>query len=173
MNKLLVFLKHELLELLPPTIYFLVVFHVIAFARALMIKQYGITLSSTAAATIGALIVGKSILIADKLPVMNWFRQDRLVINVIWRTLVYVLIVLVFQFLEELIPLISKYGTISGAIGRLFEEINWYRFWATHIIFIVFLIFFNLATAVIDTFGRDELLNVFFGTSREHLKNLD
>jgi len=91
MKKILIFLKHEFLEMLPPTIFFFVVFHIIAFTRALMAKQYGIAISSSAAATIGALIVGKAILIADALPFVNWFRQKRLIYNVAWRTFLYVI----------------------------------------------------------------------------------
>jgi len=69
MKKALIFLKHEFLEMLPLTIFFFVVFHILAFIRMLMAKQYGITISSSTAATIGALIVGKSILIVDALPI--------------------------------------------------------------------------------------------------------
>ena len=71
------FLKDEFLEMLPSTIFFFVVFHIILFTRALMANQSGITIASSASATIGALIVGKSILIAGALPLFNWFRQNR------------------------------------------------------------------------------------------------
>ena len=163
-KKTLIFLKHEFLEMLPPTIFFFVVFHIIVFTRALMEEQYGIAVSSSAAATIGALIVGKAILIADKLPIMNWFGQKRLIYNVAWRIVLYVLLVLLFQFIEELIPLISKDGGILMSSERLFEEIKWHKFWATLIIFVVFLAFYCLAKAVIDAFGRSELLNVFLSS---------
>ena len=128
MKKALLFLKHEFFELLPPTIYFFVVFHIIVFTRALMAEQYGITGLSSAAATIGALIVGKSILIADALPFCNWFRQKRLIYNIAWKTFLYVIIALLFQFLEELIPIISIYGAILTASEHLIEEIKWPRF---------------------------------------------
>lgn len=97
MKKALIFLKHEFLEMLPPTIFVFVVFHIIAFTRALMAEQYSITIASSAAATIGALIVGKSILIANALPFVNWFHQKKLIYNVAWRTFLYVIIVLLFQ----------------------------------------------------------------------------
>ena len=117
MKKILMFLKQEFLEMLPPTIFFFVVFHIITFTRALMAKQYGIPIPSSVAATIGALIVGKAILIADALPFVNWFSQKRLIYNVAWRTFLYIIVVLLFQFLEELIPLISKYGSVGTALA--------------------------------------------------------
>jgi hypothetical protein len=82
MKKVLKFLQVEFLEMLPPTIFFLVVFHIIAVTRALMAEEYGITIASSVSATIGALIVGKSILIADALPFFNRFRQKKSIYNV-------------------------------------------------------------------------------------------
>ena len=67
--------------MLPPTIFFFVVFVVVLLTRALMAKQYGIDFTSSAAAIIGALIVGKSILIADALPFVDLFHKKRLIYN--------------------------------------------------------------------------------------------
>jgi hypothetical protein len=173
MKRALTFLKHELLEMLPPTIFFFIVFHILAFVRTLMAKQYGITLSSSTAATIAALIVGKSILIVDALPLYDWFSEKRLIYNIAWRIFLYLIIVLLFQFLEELIPLISKYGTISTASEHLIEEIKWPRFWATHIILIVFIAFYNVATAVIGAIGRNKFLEIFSSPKSNHLTKAD
>jgi hypothetical protein len=168
MKKALIFLKNEFLEMLPPTIFFFVVFHIIVFVRALMSEQYGITITSSASATIGALIVGKSILIANALPLFNWFRQKRLIYNVVWKIFLYIIIIFLFKFLEELIPLISKYGSISTASEHLIEEIRWPRFWATNIILIVFLVIYSLATEVISVMGRKELIEIFLGSKNDH-----
>jgi hypothetical protein len=173
MKKVLIFLKHEFLEMLPATIFFFVVFHILAFTRALMAEQYGISLSSSTAATIGALIVGKSILIVDAIPLCNWFSQKRLIYNVGWRIFLYLIIVLLFQFLEELLPLISKYGAISTASEHLIEEIKWPRFWATHIILIVFITFYNAATAVIGAIGRNKFLEIIFSPKSNHWTKAD
>lgn len=173
MKKTLTFLKHEFLKMLPPTIFFLVVFHIAAFIRVLMAEQYGITIASSVSATIGALIVGKSILIADALPLFNWFRQKRLIYNVAWRIFLYLMIVLLFQFLEELIPLISKYGTISMASEQLFEEIKWHRFWAVHILVVLFLIFYSLATEVINAIGHNKFIEMFFSSNSNRSTKAD
>ena len=173
MKRALIFLKHEFLEMLPPTIFFLVVFHTVAFTRSLMSEQFGIALASSSAATIGALIVGKSILIADALPLFKWFCQKRLIYNVAWRIFLYVIIVLLFQFLEELIPLISKYGAISTASEHVIEEIKWARFWATLLVLIVFLVIYSAATTVIGAIGRNEFLEIFFGSKSNHSTKVD
>src|SRR5215469_3785630 len=60
--------KHEFLEVLPPTIFFLITFHIVLLNRALMLREYGLHLSSMAAAAIMALLVAKVVLLADMLP---------------------------------------------------------------------------------------------------------
>lgn len=165
-SKTLSFLKHELREMLPATIFFFVVFHTVAIARNLMATQYGLSLASSASATVGALIVGKAILITDKLPLTRWFGREKLVYNVLWRVALYALLVLLFQLLEELIPLASSHGSISVAWAELFHEIEWHRFWAVHLILVLFLCFYCFATAVIDAFGRPQFVRAFFGPSR-------
>ena len=161
MKKVFIFLKKEFLEMLPPTIYFFIVFHIVAFIRGLMAESYGLSIATTSAATIGALITGKSILIADALPLFKWFRRNRIIYNVIWRIFLYIIIVLFLQLLEELIPLISVSGSFSSAIEKLFSEIRWTSFWATHLVLIIFLCFYTLITAIIETIGRKKFLDIF------------
>ena len=69
MQKILRAIKRELLEIIPPTIFFFVAFNVITYTKKLMLEQYGIKFSGFVTATVGALIVAKVVLIADRIPV--------------------------------------------------------------------------------------------------------
>jgi hypothetical protein len=90
MSKALAFLKKEALEMLPPTVFFFVVFEWIVFTRSLMgSSQSNLTLTTTSGAILGGLILGKSILIADALPLFKWFGKKRLILNVLWRIVLY------------------------------------------------------------------------------------
>lgn len=166
MNRTLAFLKKELLELLPPTIFFFVVFHTVVVARALLGASSGISMTTSAAATIGALVVGKAILIADALPLFRRFESRLLIYNVVWRVVLYLCIVLVFQLLEEVIPLVSKYGGLAAAAEHLIAEIHWTRFWATHLLLGLFLVFWASTTALVGIIGADRCLEIFFGRRR-------
>jgi len=166
MNKTLAFIKKEFLEMLTPTIFFFVVFEIILFARSMMGIEQQFSLTSTTAVIIGALIVGKSVLIADALPLFHWFSEPRLIFNVLWRVLLYLLVVLMFQILEELIPLLSKYDGLAAAASHLSDEVHWPRFWATHLIFAVFLVHYCAITALISVIGKNRFREVFFGRSQ-------
>jgi hypothetical protein len=67
MKTLLAKVKHELLSIIPPTLFFFVAIGLLMLTNRLMLQQYGIPFSDFAAVVIGALIVGKVVLIADAL----------------------------------------------------------------------------------------------------------
>ena len=60
MTKLSATLKKEFLELLPPTIYFFVALHIVAFIRVLMLEGTGLKPSSSISIAVAALILGKA-----------------------------------------------------------------------------------------------------------------
>jgi len=162
MKKVLIFIKHEFLKMLPPTIFFFVVFHLIAFLRALMDEQYGINISSYVAATIGALVVGKAILLADALPFVNLFNKKAAIYSVIWKTCLYATIAFLFQLIEELLPHISKQGLNLKVIDSLIEETQWPSFIATHILVILFIALYNVATVAVNAIGSKTFIQMFF-----------
>jgi len=165
-KKVFGFIKKEFLEMLPPTLFFLVVFCLIVFTHDLMYTQSDVDMLSYAAALIGALIIGKSVLIADALPVWNLFdRQPRLVL-IIGRTITYAIVALLFQFLEEFIPLVRGGASFAAVLNELPEEIHWPRFWAIHIQLIVFLMFYNIIAVLVEEIGRERFMRLLLGKAR-------
>jgi len=160
-------IKRELLEIIPPTIFFFVAFNVITFTKGLMLEQYGIKFSGFIAATIGALIVAKVVLIADKIPFINKYPDKPLIYNVVWKTGIYVMVALVVRFLEYLIPLWWQYRNLSLAAEHLWGEIIWAHFWVIHIwlvcLFFVYVSFREFARAV----GEERFFKMFLGLQRE------
>ena len=161
MHKTLIFLKKELLELLPPFLFFMVVFHVLSLMRTVLEAQYHITALSAASATIAALVAGKSILLANALPIFHWFGKRRLIYNVLWRIALYMLIILLFQYLEELIPLWSKYGSPGSAQQHLVTDFNGSHFWISHLVLLMFVTFYALVVDLVEALGARQTLNLF------------
>src|SRR2546423_14981164 len=103
MSKLSTTLKKEFFELLPPTIFFFVALHIVAFVRVLMLKGTGISPLSTMSIAVAALILGKAVLIADLLPIINRFPNKPLIYNDAWKTLIYLLLAARIHYLERLV----------------------------------------------------------------------
>lgn len=162
MHRVLAFVKRELLEILPPTLFFFVVFQIVVFTRSLAGTKGEFALTSAAAATLGALVVGKAVLVADSLPLFRRLLDRPLIYNVVWRVLLYMVLILALQVLEEAIPLVSRYG-LSGAADRWVGEVHWPVFWATHLQLAFFVAIYCLATAVIGAVGADRVRQILFG----------
>src|SRR5438128_10575984 len=92
MTKLSTTLKKEFFELLPPTIFFFVALHIVTFVRALMLKGTGISPRSSISVAVAALILGKAVLIADLLPMINRSPNKPLIYSVARKTSIYLLL---------------------------------------------------------------------------------
>ena len=84
-------LKEEFFKILPPTIYFFVALHLVMFIRVLMLEGTGLKPSSSISIAVAALILGKAVLIADMLPMINRFPNKPLIYNIAWKTVIYLL----------------------------------------------------------------------------------
>ena len=167
MQKILRAIKHELLEIIPPTIFFFVAFNVLTYTKRLMLEQYGIEFSGFVTATVGALIVAKVVLIADRIPFINKYPDKPLIYNAAWKTAIYVLVTLVVRFLEYLIPHWWQYKNLRVALDHLWAETVWPHFWAIQIwlvcLFFVYVSFREFARAV----GEERFFKMFLGIQRE------
>lgn len=156
-------IKRELLELVPPTIFFLVAFHLLTVTRALMLQQYGVHVSALAGATIGALLVAKVVLLADLLPAVNRFPQKPLIYNVVWKTTIYVVGAFLVHYLEHLVPVWWREGSLVAANRRLAAEVVWPHFWVVQIWMGVLLFVYCTVREFVHALGAQKVKAMFFG----------
>jgi hypothetical protein len=121
MGKTLRFLSEEIRELIPPTLFFLVVFHMLAMTQAMARGEHGVGMLRSVAATIGALTVGKAVLIVDALPIGRRFDDRPLAIGILWKALLFGLLTVLFHYLEEVLPHVRELG-FAGAHRHAFAE---------------------------------------------------
>ena len=158
-------LVREFREVIPPTIFFLIGFHMLALTRSLMLREYGIHAAAAAGATVGALLIAKVVLIADNLPIINRFPARPLVYNVVWKTTVYVLASLAVHYLEHLVPLWWRLGDLGAANHRLLGEIVWPHFWVVQLWLLVLLFMYCGMRELIRAIGPHEVRRMFFGSA--------
>jgi len=163
MTKLSTKLKEEFFALLPPTIYFFVALHIVAFVRVLMLKGTGISPLSSISVAVAALILGKAVLIADMLPLINRFPNKPLIYNVAWKTLIYLLMSALIHYLERLIDFWRQAGGFLASNEKLLAEIVWPHFWAIQIILLVLIVMYCTMHELVRVIGREKVLQIFFG----------
>ena len=163
MTKLSTTLKKEFFELLPPTIFFFVALHIVAFVRVLMLKGTGISPLSTMSIAVAALILGKAVLIADMLPMINRFPKKPLIYNIAWKTVIYLLLSAVIHYLERLIDFWRETGGFVSGNQKLLAEIVWPHFWAIQLILFVLIAMYCTMHELVRVIGREKAVRICFG----------
>jgi hypothetical protein len=161
-------LKHELLGVIPPAVFFFITFQVIALTRALMLQKYGIQVSTFVTASIGALVVAKVVLIADHLPFVNRFPDKPLIYNVMWKTAIYLVAAFLVRYVEHLIPFVREYGDLAVANRHLLDEVVWPHFWAVQIWLLVLFFVYGASRELVRILGRERVRSMFLGPRRSH-----
>ncbi|MDO9269457.1 MAG: hypothetical protein Q7T96_10155 [Methylobacter sp.] len=154
-------LKQEFLLILPPTIFFFFAFMLLVITRRLIQREYGIPLTGFSVAAIGALIVGKVVLIADNLPVMNKFPDKPLLYNIAWKSSIYFLATFVVRYIEHVFPLFREYGGIVEANRHLLAEVVWPHFWIIQMWLAVLFLFYCSVRELIRVIGREKVIRIF------------
>lgn len=159
-------LLHEAREALPPTLFFFVGFNFIVFTTNLLLADYSIAVSSFMLATLGALVVGKAVLVANAMPYIRRYDRAPLIRPILFKTLFYSAIVFLARLLERFFHFsVIERNPPGDFVAYLMTTFSWHRFAAVNLwIFVLFLIYVT-ASEVAHLFGRGELWRLFF-TSR-------
>jgi hypothetical protein len=163
MSKLTDTIKKEFYELIPPTLFFFVALHIVALIRALMAKGSGIPLTSTVSIAIAALILGKSVLLADLLPAINRFPERPLIYNVAWKTLIYLVVAGIIHYVERLIDFVREADGLIAGNEKLLAEMVWPRFWAIQLLLFVLILMYCVISELVRAIGKKQFMQMFFG----------
>jgi chromate transport protein ChrA len=162
-------LKHEFYAVIPAAIFFFIAFQLLAFSRALILKEYGIQVSTFFAATIAALIVAKVVLVVDLFPFVNRFPERPLIYNVIWKTIIYLVATLIVRYIEHLVPFVHQYSDIALAHHHLVDKVVWPHFWLVQIWLLVYFLMFCALRELVRVLGRERVRTIFLGPMRANV----
>jgi hypothetical protein len=167
------FVVHEFHAVLPPTIFFFFGFNLILFSKRLLLADYLIQFSGFAIATTSALIVGKTVLVANMMPLMRRFDYAPLIQPVLFKTCLYTALVFVARLIEAFVHHLIDGGGIGGGrfLDALLDRFSWDRFIAVQLwVFVLFLVYVT-ASELNDHFGDGELYKIFFTRPSSKLKS--
>jgi hypothetical protein len=169
-SRILAFIGKQFLEVLAPTLFFAVGFNVIVFTTQLILADYLIHFANFLLVTFSALVVGKAVLLANALPFFGRFDTAPIVQPILFKTIIYCLVVLVVRFLERLVKYWLAGGTFDGIPYYVANHFSWNRFIAIQIwVFILFLIY-TVAAELNSLFGSGELAKILFSRRSSELK---
>jgi hypothetical protein len=157
------FWLHEMRLLLPPTIYFFFAFNVIVVTTNLLTRSYWFALTNFLTATALALLVGKAVLVADKFRAIHRFRNAPLIKPILYKTVFYCLVVMLFRIVEQLIHFSADGNGFRVAFREALDAFTWHRFAAIQIwLFTCFLLYVT-ASEISSALGPGKLKQLIFG----------
>jgi hypothetical protein len=142
---------------------FFVALHIVAIVRVLMAKGTGFAPLSTISIAVAALILGKSVMIADMLPIINRYPAKPLIYNVIWKTIIYLCVSAIIHYLERLYDFWKQAGSLVAANEKLLAEMVWPHFWAVQIILLVLILMYCTGHELVRVIGKEKVRRIFFG----------
>src|SRR5206468_6178622 len=127
------------------------------------VKGTGISPLSSMSIAVAALILGKAVLIADMMPMINRFPNKPLIYNVAWKTFIYLLMATLIHYVERLIEFWRQTGGFVAGNKELLEKIVWPHFWAIQIILLVLIVMYCTMHELVRVIGKEKAMRIFFG----------
>lgn len=163
MTKAIEKVKEEFLKLLPPTLFFFIMLHIVALIRSLMVRGTGIETMTSLSVTIAALVLGKAVLISDMIPAINRFPEKPLIYNVVWKTSIYLSVAALLHYLENLIDFWRKSGSLISGNRELLDHNVWSHFWAIQLLLFVIIVMYVTMSEMTRVIGAGDVKRMFFG----------
>lgn len=152
----------EFISLAIVNLYLVLSFSLLITLNSLALLKHGIDAFNYGVAIIGAFIIGKVIVLSEKLPLVERYGDKPLIISVSYKSIVFTIIVLLFNFVKYFIIGLFK----QQSIAEILIELKNYFFSIDLIykIFCVFLVFipFFMVRELDEILGKGKLFNLFF-----------
>src|SRR5271157_5116107 len=159
-------LLHEAREALPPTIFFFVGFNLIVLTTNLLVAEYAVAVSNFMLATVVALVVGKAVLVANKVPLLGRYDRAPLIQPILFKTAFYWVVVFFARLLERFVHFsIIEHNHPGDFFPYLITTFSWHRFSAISLWLLVLFLIYVTVSGFSRLFGPGELRRLFF-TSR-------
>jgi hypothetical protein len=155
---------------LPPTIFFFVGFKLILWTKRLILEEHGVEFSGFLTATLAALLVGKAVLVTDKIPFMRRFDGAPMIQPILFKSAIYWLCVFIVRLAERLVHFLASGGVITDFPTHLIEHFSWPRFLSIQVwLMVLFLVYVTIHEFNI-LLGNGELYRLFFRWSSTEAK---
>lgn len=150
-------IREELRQLALAMLYFAAWIGLLVVLKALILAEYQIEFRQWSAILVGALVLGKVVLILDHVSLGAWIRKRPAVVDVIARTILYGLGVLVVLLIEKAFEGRHEYGGFGPALTAAFRHADAPHIWANTICLSGALFGYNVLTVVRRHLGEGGL----------------
>lgn len=154
-------LKHELKAVGLAMLYFVCWIAVLILLKQLVLAEYEIAFHGLSLAVIGALILAKVVLVLEHVSLGEWIRSQPAWVDVILRTALYAVGLIVVLLLEKGFEARHEYGGFIPALAAMFQSANAHHVLANAISLSGALLGYNVLNVLRRNLGEGALLKMF------------
>ncbi|MER2508469.1 MAG: hypothetical protein ABTQ27_06870 [Amaricoccus sp.] len=154
------FLLSELRGLLPPTLFFLVAFNLLALTAWLSGSGASFGFAS---ASLSALVCGKAVLVADNRGFFNRYPARPLMWNVLTKTLLYSALSTVIRLLEHGVHGWLASPRLGSGVEFVLADFSWAHFAMIQLWLAALFLVYTAFGELIGVIGRERMAQLFFG----------
>jgi len=140
--------KKEIETVALTTLYFVAWLVALLAVKKLILDEYHIEFRGLSLALIGALIIAKVVLVLEHVPLGQWVTRHAAFLEVMARTLLYTLGVVVVLLLEKAFEARHEWGGFGASLAQVFEHRDIPHVWANTICLAGALLVFNALAAL-------------------------
>lgn len=147
--------------------FFFVGFNLIVLTTNLILADYSVAFASFMLATAAALVVGKSVLVANAMALLRRYDRGPLIQPILFKTFFYWAIVFIAPLLEHFIRFwLIEHNPVSDFLPHMIATFSWHRFAAIQIWILVLFLIYVTTSELNHLFGEGEPGRVFSPTVR-------
>jgi hypothetical protein len=155
-------LRHELIEYAFNVVYLTVVFVAFTQYRRFLLAEYSITYTNYWVGLLGALVLGKVIMIGSVFRLGRWLEDKPLIFPTIYKALLFCGFILVFRVVEYAIKGLLHGDGLAAAFFEYFAQKGIDEVLANLVVVLVALIPFFAVKELGRVLGRERIATLFF-----------
>jgi hypothetical protein len=155
-------LRKEIKAVALATVYFATWIGVLMVLKTLLLAEYQIQFHEWSLVLVGALILAKVVLVLEHVPLGEWIWTRPALVDVILRTVLYALGVLVVLLLEKAFEGRHEHGGFGPSLMAMFQQAEGHHVWVTTICLSGALLGYNMLSVVRRHLGEGGLVRLFF-----------
>jgi hypothetical protein len=163
-------LEDEIKKVGMTAFYFATWIAVLIILKELVLAEYGIEFRELSLAVVGALILAKVVLVLEHVPLGAWIRKRPALVDVILRTALYGLGVVVVLLLEKGFEGRHEHGGVVPSLVSVFHHAEIHHVWVNAICLSGALLGYNALAVVRRYLGEGRLLRIFLSPLPEEPK---
>ena len=163
-------LMNEIRAVALATLYFGTWIGVLMVLKVLALAEYRIEFHAWSLVLVGALVLAKVVLVLEHVSLGSWIRTRPALIDVILRTVLYAVGVLVVLLLEKAFEGRHEHGGFAPSLASIFQHAEVHHVWVNTICLSGALLGYNMLSVVRRHLGEGGLLRLLLSPLPEQAK---